>query len=655
MTHIVRLARTGLSLLPLALLAAAPLACEEGKRGGGRLWEEQRPSHQGGCTGDCCNDACCSDVELSFCTQDVVSSDVPPKPLAGGTLLVSSTGRHAFVSDPDRDRIVIVDLEQRSVAAVINTPANAEPGRLVEGSDGRVYGVLRASGQLVVLKPTTRVARFVDVCASPRGVAIDTSADDERLLVACASGELLRLSTGDHPAVMETVLLEPDLRDVVVSGERIFVSHFRSAQVDMLDASGALLDRLVPPGYVAPGADPLTGTNPVFTPHVAWRMIARKGGGVWLVHQHARSDQIRAPETAASEYYGGTNCSRAAVHSTVTAFDEEGTLVNAPGAGTLVNESLPVDLAASPDGSTLALVAAADQIVAELASDATLARDGCADSFPDDETESRITAGLKEPVAATYEPGGQLLIQTREPATLVLVSRLSGHHKTIVDLGGPSRLDTGYILFHSRPDSVGRFENGVGLAGIVCASCHPEGRDDGHVWLLGDAGPRRSQSLAGDVRDTAPFHWRGELEDMSALMTDVYVSRMGGLPQSPERVAALEAYIGSFPAAPRAFISDAEAVERGRAVFESEQTGCADCHAGPKLTSAGLFDVGTGQPFQVPSLVGLGTRAPYMHDGCAATITERFGATCGGGDAHGNTSHLSSEELRDLVAFLASL
>jgi hypothetical protein len=47
-------------------------------------------------------------------------------------------------------------------------------------------------------------------------------------------------------------------------------------------------------------------------------------------------------------------------------------------------------------------------------------------------------------------------------------------------------------------------------------------------------------------------------------------------------------------------------------------------------------------------------RAPYLHDGCAATLADRFGA-CGGGDRHGATSTLSSAELADLIAYLETL
>jgi hypothetical protein len=58
---------------------------------------------------------------------------------------------------------------------------------------------------------------------------------------------------------------------------------------------------------------------------------------------------------------------------------------------------------------------------------------------------------------------------------------------------------------------------------------------------------------------------------------------------------------------------------------------------------------------QVPSLRGLGLRAPFMHDGCAKTLEERFTSDCGGGDKHGHTSHLTSAEISDLTAYLRSL
>jgi hypothetical protein len=45
-----------------------------------------------------------------------------------------------------------------------------------------------------------------------------------------------------------------------------------------------------------------------------------------------------------------------------------------------------------------------------------------------------------------------------------------------------------------------------------------------------------------------------------------------------------------------------------------------------------------------------------MHNGCAATLTDRLtSAACGGGDRHGATSTLTSAQLGDLTAYLQSL
>jgi cytochrome c peroxidase len=99
---------------------------------------------------------------------------------------------------------------------------------------------------------------------------------------------------------------------------------------------------------------------------------------------------------------------------------------------------------------------------------------------------------------------------------------------------------------------------------------------------------------------------------------------------------------------------DPLAAERGRALFNNGEVGCASCHAGERLTNNVSVNVGTGAAFQVPSLVGLAWRAPYMHDGCAKTLSDRF-RPCGGGDAHGKTSHLTDEERADLIAYLETL
>lgn len=117
---------------------------------------------------------------------------------------------------------------------------------------------------------------------------------------------------------------------------------------------------------------------------------------------------------------------------------------------------------------------------------------------------------------------------------------------------------------------------------------------------------------------------------------------------------ALRDWIDSIRAPRPRASADPAGVTRGRALFEDPAIGCSGCHAGPLFTNNATMNVGTGEPFQVPSLIGVSARAPLMHDGCAATLRDRFGP-CGGGDRHGHTSGLSTLQVNDLVSYLETL
>jgi cytochrome c peroxidase len=73
------------------------------------------------------------------------------------------------------------------------------------------------------------------------------------------------------------------------------------------------------------------------------------------------------------------------------------------------------------------------------------------------------------------------------------------------------------------------------------------------------------------------------------------------------------------------------------------------------MTNNATVDVGTGHAMQVPSLRGVSWRAPFMHNGCAGTLADRFSAACGGGDKHGTTSQLTPAQVTDLTTYLQSL
>jgi mono/diheme cytochrome c family protein len=231
-------------------------------------------------------------------------------------------------------------------------------------------------------------------------------------------------------------------------------------------------------------------------------------------------------------------------------------------------------------------------------------------------------------------------VQSREPAVLKILGRSPGE----IVLSKVSRDDSGQNVFHMATS-----------AGLACASCHPEGGDDGRVWSFDRIGERRTQNLRGGIVNLAPFHWDGDMKDLGMLMTEVFNGRMQGPLVDGPHLKALAHFMDNIKAIPTTTSSDSAAIERGRSLFNDSKVGCANCHGGPMLTNNATVDVGTGKPFQVPTLKGIAGRAPFMHTGCAKTLSQRFDPACGGGDKHGVTSHLTQAQLAELSTFMETL
>jgi hypothetical protein len=535
-------------------------------------------------------------------------------------MLVLEGGTRVVVSEPDRDRVLVVDLAQRSIVRTVIFAYGADPGRIAQDPEGRVHVVLRGEGAVASFDPRSDASETVrPVCGMPRGIAYDPSAG--ALQVACRDGELVTLAAAPGGDVLRRVVIDRDLRDVIVSGGRIWVTRFRSAEILAIDESGAVAARLRP------------GPNGNGTASVAWRAIGLPDGSIAILHQYSRSTEIGAPAVASVPYYGApelTSCD--GIVAAGISFVRDGAIVPGPHVAGAV---LPVDVAPMPAGFSgataagLAVVSAGDQtgLRSVVGVDAPMSPRCAAD---------RVLAAIPSPVAVAFA-GDTMIVQQRDPAQLSIVSPTE---RVAISLGGASPFDTGHALFH-----------GSTTAGLACASCHPEGGDDGHVWTFTGVGPRRTPALHG-VRGTAPFHWTGELATFQHLVDEVFVRRMGGPSLDAPHAAALEEWLDHVPP-PRARGASADAIARGRAVFEGEAQ-CASCHAGPLGANGASADVGTGGAFQVPSLAGVADRLPVMHSGCATTLAQRFDPACGG-DRHGAIDGLAPDRRADLLAYLESL
>src|SRR5512143_1196691 len=101
--------------------------------------------------------AACASCGVEPHLDEVIDEPPPPVveatppwgvPITGGTLLVTRDGNRAAIADPDRDRILIVDLRGFVVSETIALPPGSEPGRLVEDGAGRIHVALRGAGEL---------------------------------------------------------------------------------------------------------------------------------------------------------------------------------------------------------------------------------------------------------------------------------------------------------------------------------------------------------------------------------------------------------------------------------------------------------------------------------------------------------------------------
>ncbi|MFO0708613.1 MAG: cytochrome-c peroxidase [Sandaracinus sp.] len=550
-------------------------------------------------------------------------------PITGGTLHVTRAGT-IVVSDPDRDRVVLVDLATQRVMGEVRLPEGAFPARIAEDAEGHVHVVLRGRGEILSFDPYAlgEASRHA-TCAEPRGLAFDERADVLR--VACRDGSLDTLSLTGERLSREQLGVD-DLRDVLVVDGRFYVTTFRSAEIHVFDAQLHPISTAVPTSRT--DTTNVTGEVVDFLPEVAWRTVL-DGGRLVMVHQRG-AERVVAPPTQPSYYGNGFLCGGSVVESVVTTFEID------PITGSLreddhvsvLGATLPVDVAVDADGGVL-MVSAAEQGLLPSAYRVDLRENALYGAGPCDTAFATTPAIEGGGAIAVASQGEHTLIQLRDPAAIVIDGRA-------VALGGESRVDAGHALFHGNA--------GLGLA---CASCHPEGGDDGRVWQFPGFAPLRTPALRGGIVETAPFHWQGDMPSMGALMNEVFERRMGGPAMAPRHEDALSHWVDALPgSSPREV--DTAAADRGARLFWGEAE-CGSCHTGAMLTDNRNYDVGTGMTLQVPPLVGVSYRLPVMHDGCADTLRARFEPDCGGGDRHGHTSQLTEAQLADLVTYLETL
>jgi YVTN family beta-propeller protein len=199
-----------------------------------------------------------------------------------------------------------------------------------------------------------------------------------------------------------------------------------------------------------------------------------------------------------------------------------------------------------------------------------------------------------------------------------------------------------------------------------CASCHPgEGRADGLDWdLLNDGlgNPKNNKSLLLAFK-TPPAMSTGVRESAEAAVEAGILPILFSGP-TPGGAESIGAYIRSLApvASPHLVAGKLSAsARRGERLFRSKEVGCTQCHPAPLFTDLQAYDVGTcgsydrkNDTFDTPTLIELWRTAPYLHDGSSATVRDVL-TKANQHNEHGKTSHLTAEQIDQLVEYLLSL
>jgi YVTN family beta-propeller protein len=594
------------------------------------------------------------------------------------------SGSRAIVSARYGHTITVVDIDRAAVVRTI--PVGAEPMGLVELEAGIVAVALAGENAVAV----------VDVEAGRVLQTIALGADDPRAVAMLADGTLY-VSHMSQGVFSRVDLDNGSARVVDVAtanqfGARLIPEHLRSLTVDpaydtvLVAHSQANADTvrapIGDPGFEDPGIVDggcgYSGCPTELGAVVPGVTEVDPEEDVVVVPQHADS-QGQAPgacancDVAALPVEPGFGSFAAAPPSVLNPFESRfsGLQISNPTALALFDGGrgqLVVNM--STKNALLLrrhLKGTASDVIGTAplgngASGVAISHDGASafvwNQFDGAVTEIELPQVADRQSATRFDDGAVAeRAVNAEVAEFGLVPQLGSTTFVVADDVLDAAASLGRKMFHDATDA--RISaNGT----VACASCHPDGRADGRTWQF-TFGPRNTPQLGGDILDTAPFHWPGDVPTVAALNDMTVKPFMGGAGMTAADFEPIAAFLGTIRQAPSVAVARgalSELEQRGKAVFESEATGCTSCHAGGDFTDNLSHDIGSTadfrdiSTFQTPVLHGLHRSAPYFHDGKFKTLEDMVAGTVLT-DQMGKGSHLSDDDVAALVAYLKTL
>lgn len=580
------------------------------------------------------------------------------------TRLARANGRVLATLRADR-AIAVLDEVDGDLELSHTVSVGAEPFGIVASEDGtRVYVAESVQGRVSELDGSTleRLDSW-DVRGEPRWLALHPSG--KSLYVGTAFGDgLHRIDlagdavvtlglptvTGFHRETFETLELtgrvtgdlavSPDGRALAVPV--LYVDNLSPVAAPSVDADGNSTsedqDDFEDEFFEGGGYD--GGGSPRFNPGVALLSLDPKGIPV--------DDETVVVSITGSDDEGFVRSSYpGAVTFTPTG---ESVLVALEGADAVVSVTLKAPLQNNTRGGGVGMEMDAGFLGGAVDMESRERRTATTDAGPRgfaflSKTDLRVHSFLDRTIAAVDVASIDPDAVTPPTATVIASAGVVFAEESL-----PADLADGRRLFYSANDaqmaSVG--------AGVSCATCHLDGRNDGLTWTFEDEVKRQTPSLAGVISLTAPVTWTDDVVSVTDEVVITSQGRMGGDGLGRTDADKVAAFIDwtrevDVPLAD----STSERVVRGAALFQRKDVGCADCHSGVAYTDNEPYAMYGLENVRTRSLVGVAASAPYFHDGSSATLRAVLERSRDG--SMGDTSALSEIDLDDLEAFLLSL
>ena len=207
----------------------------------------------------------------------------------------------------------------------------------------------------------------------------------------------------------------------------------------------------------------------------------------------------------------------------------------------------------------------------------------------------------------------------------------------------------------ARPTSGHQLFHAATTGKLACASCHPEGGEDGRTWKFVGSGRAPDAVAARRDHGHGPVPLERRLPSLDHLMHDVFEGRMAGRPARSRAGAVPGALAGQVPTikpsrwhatgggrarpgAVRELGRRLRHLPQGRRLHQRQQL--------RRRHRRGLPGAPAAQP-GLPRAVH--ARRLRHHAG------RSLHGKCGGDDRHGLTSQLTRPQIADLIAYLESL